>query len=251
MSLPPPARPALSPSLRLFSASAWGEEGAPHECPPLQVSGEAPPALGPGASGASPSGISSEFQLPKLVASQVSAQPGGGTRRRPNEASPAAGGRPRQKEHQPAGEGGTRGASPGGTPPQCPLLPRSGAAPASPRPQLAGTRHAPFQSGQAGDHGGAISRGSPSPRCLLENKTQCHPQAWVYLGRREAHGGHAHRAGAHSGGAARRNSRASPRLSTPTPLPSFPPPRRAAGVPLSSPAPPRTRAAVSMGRLAP
>lgn len=163
MSLPPPARPALSPSLRLFSASAWGEEGAPHECPPLQVSGEAPPALGPGASGASPSGISSEFQLPKLVASQVSAQPGGGTRRRPNEASPAAGGRPRQKEHQPAGEGGTRGASPGGTPPQCPLLPRSGAAPASPRPQLAGTRHAPFQSGQAGDHG-VPSPGAPQAR---------------------------------------------------------------------------------------
>lgn len=77
------------------------------------------------------------------------------------------------------------------------------------------------------------------------------PQVQGCLERTEAHGGHAPRVVAHGGGLSCAVPGHPPARPPPTPLPSFPSPRRGAGVPLSSPAPPRTRAAVSMGRLAP
>lgn len=152
----PPARLDLSHSLGLFPASVRGGEGAPHRSPPTprQVSGGVPPALGPGASGSNPSGISSEFQLPKLVASQVSAQPGGGTRRRPHEASAAAGGRPRHQEHRPTGKGGARGASPRGPRPRA-LRPLAEERPRQqpPAPRGGNPSQAPSRAARPGSRG--------------------------------------------------------------------------------------------------
>ena len=92
---------------------------------------------------------------------------------------------------------------------------------------------------------------SPLPPCPLENKAQCHPP------KSEAAWGGGRRMAAmppglwHTAGGCPTQFQGDPRLPTPTPLPSCPPPRWGAGVPLSSPAPPRTRAAVSTRRLTP
>lgn len=206
-----------------------------------------PSTQGPGASQSCPSGISSEFQLRKVVASQVSAQPGGGTRRRPNEASPATGGRPRHQEHRPAGEG-DQGHLSRGTPPSAPwphaqegqgwLSPS-----ASGRPPCA----PPQQPGQGAR--GAISKGFQTRAAQWKIRHSVAPPGPGLHRGQGTLGGQVPRAAAHSGGPLSAFPARPP--PTPTPLPSFPPPRWGAGVPLSSPAPPSTRAAVSAGRLAP
>lgn len=121
----------------------------------------------------------------------------------------------------------------------------------SPPPPVAGTppRRLPEQPGRGAE--GAISRGTPEPHCPLENKAQCHPPNPGLLGEDGGAWRPCPQGCGTRWGAVLRSSRTPPARPPPTPLPSFPSPRRGAGVPLSSPAPPRTRAAVSMGRLAP
>lgn len=78
-------------------------------------------------------------------------------RHQPREAGPDS------RNTGPRGRGEQGAPLSGGPPTQCPLLLGSGAAPASPRPQLAGTRHAPFHGSQAGEHG-VPSPGTPQAR---------------------------------------------------------------------------------------
>lgn len=152
-----PARLALSLP-RAFSCKRPGLGRRSPRVPPLPAGlwGRSPTTRAWGLR-SSPSGISSEFQLRKLVASQLSAQPGGGTRRRPKEASPAAGGRPRHQEHRQGGGGNKRRLSPG-DPRPAPSGPLPRSARVQRPPKLAGTPHAPFHSTQAG------KTGVPSPR---------------------------------------------------------------------------------------
>lgn len=215
----PPCPPALG--LLLLQVSGAGRAYPTGALTPRRPLRKLPSRQGPGSSQSCPSGISSEFQLRKVVASQVSAQPGGGTRRRPNETSPATGGRPRHQEHRPAGEG-DQGRLSRGTPPSAPwphaqegqgwLSPSAGERPSCAPPQ---------QPGQGAR--GTISKGFQTRAARWKIRRSVAPPGPGLHRGQGTPGGQVPRAGAHCGGPLCAFPARPP--PTPTPLPSFPPPR--------------------------
>lgn len=162
-----PSRPAFPHSLPLglFSAGVRGGEAAPHGSPnSLQVSGNAPPAVGPGGPRVQP-----KWEQVLIPTSQTSGIPRistawGRGRGRPKEASPVVGGRPRPREYRPVrGCGESKGRLSQGTPTQRSLVPGPAAAVFSPpHPNGGNPPRAPPQQASRGARGCHL-QGLPKP----------------------------------------------------------------------------------------